>query len=72
MRRWNRFLLDMLDLSLHATEYEYEEPGWPGELPEFCIGHKFSDPNKLPEFRKKWRLFDGFDYTTLVSHTRTL
>jgi hypothetical protein len=72
MRRWNSFISDLLDLSLHATKYKHEVPDLRGGPPDSSIGHKFSDENILRQFQEKWRLSQQYGYSILLMHTRTL
>jgi hypothetical protein len=69
----------MLDLSLYTFAMPQEkslvgveEADWQGGSPHSCVGHKFSDKNKLRQFQEKWGLAECSDYSTLLFHTRML
>lgn len=64
--RWNRFLADVLNLSLHATEVEVSVEECGKMVME--IDHTFDRPEVLEKFRRDWKT-GSVSLETVFHHT---
>ncbi|KAJ3474079.1 hypothetical protein NLI96_g12662 [Meripilus lineatus] len=65
--RWNRFLADVLNLSLHATEVEVSVEECGKMVME--IDHTFDRPEVLEKFRRDWKT-GSVSLETVFHHTK--